>query len=322
MTRRTSGNHRKRGAGPSRHHLLELNVRTASQQRQRRRKAGGVLWKIFATLIVLALTVVGLCLGAQKFFFQNTEYSLQHLDAKLDGVMTQEELVAMTGFEEGKNLFSLDLDQANKKLLALPEVRSVSLERILPDTITVKIERRLPIFLFAGSGDTGESFVPGKSFLCDLNGILMQPSRLAPEFLNLPILRGVDPGTARPGAHCDNDRLDFAIKLQQALAEIPEESFKIRSMDVSKDYAAVVTDSVNARYTFGTKDLPDQIERLRKLLSHCQETGRQIDTANLMVTRNTPVTFVLTPETASPKITPVSTPKTTPKKSVHQAAPH
>lgn len=326
MTRRTSGNnsgnHRKRGAPSSRHHLLELNVRAASQQRQRRRKAGGIFWKIFATLIVLTLIIAGLCIGSQKFFFQNNEYALHHLDAKLDGVMTQQELVALTGFEEGRNLFSLDLDQANKKLAALPEVRTVSLERQLPDTITVRVERRLPVFLFAGSGDAGESFVPGKSFLCDREGILIQPARLDPEFLNLPILRGIDPGTAQPGSRLDNDRLGFALSLQQALAGIPEESFKIRSLDVSKDYAAVVTDSSNARYTFGNKDLPDQIDRLRKLLAHCQETGRQIDTANLMVTRNTPVTFLMTPETASPKITPVPSAKTTPKKSVHQPSHH
>jgi hypothetical protein len=46
------------------------------------------------------------------------------------------------------------------------------------------------------------------------------------------------------------------------------------------------------------------LDRLRKLLAHCHDTGRRIDTANLIVTRNTPVTFVLTPETRGPRITP------------------
>ena len=313
MTRRTTGNHRK-GGGSARHHLLELNVRTASQQRQRRRKAGGLLWKICTFLIVVILVAVGIYIGAEKFFFKNAEYSLHHLNAKLDGIMTQEALVELTGFTEGKNLFQLDLDQANRKLATLPEVRTVSLERLLPDTITVKLERRMPLFLFVGSGEAGESFVSGKSFLCDRDGILMQPARLDPEFLNLPLIRGLDLGNAQAGTHFDNDRLSYAIMLEQALSEIPEEVFKIRSIDVSKEYAAVVTDASNAHYTFGNNDIPSQIERLRKLLAHCQETGRQIDTANLMVTRNTPVTFILTPEMASTKISPV----TTYKKSLHQ----
>ncbi|MEI6323122.1 MAG: FtsQ-type POTRA domain-containing protein [bacterium] len=314
MTRRTTGNHRRKG-GSSRHHLLEVNVRTASMHRQRRSKAGMLLWKVFAVITVLILVAAGVRIGAEKFFFRNPEYSLRHLNAKLDGVLSQEELVALTGFGEGKNLFSLDLDEANRKLSALPEVRSgsVNIERILPDTIQVKLERRIPIFLFAGNGENGESFASGKSFLCDRDGFLMQPNRLDPEFLNLPVLRGIDSGKNLPGTRLENDRLCFAIMLQQALSEIPEETFKIRSIDVSKEYAAVVTDASNARFMFGNNDIAGQIERLRKLLAHCQETGRQIESANLMVVRNTPVTFVLTPERGSAKITPVPGAKKSPR---------
>ena len=307
MTRRNSENRRKSGSSSSRHHLLELNVRTASLKRQRRHKAEGMLWKVGATVVVLALLSAGLRLAAKKFFFQNTEYALHHLDAQLDGVITPEELVTVTGFDDGKNLFGLDLDQARRKLTALPEVRAVTLERILPDTIRVKIERRTPVFLFAGTGDAGESFISGKSFLCDRDGFLMQPARVDPEFLNLPVLRGVDLGNTLAGSRLENERLSFAIRLLEALSEIPEERFKIRLVDVSKEYAAVVTDESNARYTFGTNELPGQLERFRKLLAHCQEVGRKIETANLMTIRNTPVTFVLTPEHGGDKINPVTT---------------
>ncbi len=309
LRRRTHGNHRKRGSHSARHHLLELNVRTASLKRQHGEKARGWIWKIFTGMLLAAFLVTAVRIAAEKFFFRNSEYALHHLDAHMDGVMTQEELVALTGFEEGKNLFQLDLDQANRKISAVPEVRSVTLERLLPDTIKVKTERRVPIFLFAGSGDLEDSFVSGKSFLCDQEGVLIQPSRLDPEFLNLPVLRGVAPGTTLAGDRLENDRLAYAIKLQKALLEIPELDFKIRSIDVSKEYAAVVTDASHAEFTFGNDDLPGQVDRFRKLLAYYQNIGRTIKTANLMVTRNTPVTFVLTPETASAKIAPLSATK-------------
>jgi cell division septal protein FtsQ len=309
MTRRTSGNRRKGGIASSRHHLLELNVRTASLKRQQRQKVSGLFWKAASLTVILVFLAVGGHLVAEKFFFRNAEYALHHLDAQLDGIMTQQELVDLTGFEEGRNLFLLDLDLAKKKLDGLPEVRSSTLERVQPDTVKVKIERRIPVLLFAGSGDSEEAFIPGKSFLCDRDGVLMQPTRLDPEFLNLPVLKGVDPGAARLGTRLENDRLAYALGLQAALSEIPEETFKIRSLDVTKEYDAVVTDASNARYTFGNDDLPGQLDRLRKLLSHCQETGRRIETADLILTRNTPVTFFETPETAAPKITPVPTGK-------------
>ncbi len=311
-TRRTTGNRRNSGRSATRNGLMELNVRTASRKRQHRSKVGGVVWKVSAVVIVLALLAVGGRLAAEKFFYKNQEYSLQHLVTHLNGVMSEEELVTLTGFTKGKNLFSLDLDQANQKLAALPEVRSVSLERVLPDTIEVGLERRLPIFLFASpaDGELGETFLPGKSYLCDRDGVMMKPTRLDDEFLQLPVLKGVDTSGAIPGKKMESDSLATAIRLEQALSELPEENFKIRSIDVSKPYAAVVTDSSNARFTFGTlgdSDLPAQLDRLQKLLSHCQETGRQIETANLMVSRNTPVTFVLTPENRTAKIAPVST---------------
>ena len=285
--------------------MLELKVRTASAKRQRRRHAAGLLSKLVFVFLAIGLLAVGFRLAAGKFFYGNSEYSLRHLDAHLDGVMSREELVSLTGFKEGGNIFLLDLDQANRRLAALPEVRAATVERILPDTLRVELERRVPIFLLAGEGETGDAFLPGKSFLCDGEGVIFRPDRLDPKFLNLPFLRGLDLSGAAPGKPLWNNRLSFALTLQQVLSEIPEQSFKIRSIDISKSYAAVVTDESGARFTFGNDDLPGQISRLRKLLEHCQETGRRLDTANLMVARNTPVTFLLTPESSAPKIVPV-----------------
>jgi hypothetical protein len=65
----------------------------------------------------------------------------------------------------------------------------------------------------------------------------------------------------------------------------------IRSLDLSREYCAVVTDDTGAHYTFGEENLSAQLERLQKLVAHCQETGRQIEAANLILEHNTPVTF-------------------------------
>lgn len=314
-TRRTTGNRRKSGSSSSRQHLLELNVRTASIKRQRRTRLGGLLWKVSGLVVLLALAALGARVASEKFFYNNPEYSLRHLVTHLHDVMTEEELINLTGLKPGENLFLLDIDRAKKKLDDLPEVRSVSIERRLPDTVEVGIERRLPVFLISTPEDeaadsaVSETFVPGKSFLCDRDGIIMQPNRLSDEFLHLPVLTGLGKENMVPGKKLEDDRLISAVALNEALSEIPEESFRIRSVDVSKPYAIVVTDVSNARFTFGSKDLPGQIERLRKLLSHCQETGRKIETANLMIQRNTPVTFVFTPESRSAKISPVTTKK-------------
>jgi hypothetical protein len=318
--RRTTGNRRRGGRSSSRQHLLELNVRTASVRRQRRGKAMGFLWKVSAVLFVVAVAAIGIRFLSQRFFFHNPEYALTRLVTHLNGVMTDEELIALTGLQPGKNILQLDLGEASKRLSALPEVRSVSIERRLPDTVEVGVERRHPLFLLASgaaapapeaktdpaSGDNiTEGFESGKSLLCDNDGVVMRPGHSSEEFLKLPVLTGIDVASLQPGQHLEGDAFRNAVAVTEALSELPEQTFQIRSVDVSKPYAVIVTDSSNARFTFGTKDLPGQIDRLRKLLSHCQESGRRIATANLITQRNTPVTFVLTPEDRSAKITPV-----------------
>jgi hypothetical protein len=318
--RRTTGNRRRGGRSSSRQHLLELNVRTASVRRQRRGKAMGFLWKVSAVLFVVAVAAIGIRFLSQRFFFHNPEYALTRLVTHLNGVMTDEELIALTGLQPGKNILQLDLGEASKRLSALPEVRSVSIERRLPDTVEVGVERRHPLFLLASGaaapapeaktdaaadGNITEGFESGKSLLCDNDGVVMRPGHSSEEFLKLPVLTGIDVASLQPGQHLEGDAFRNAVAVTEALSELPEQTFQIRSVDVSKPYAVIVTDSSNARFTFGTKDLPGQIDRLRKLLSHCQESGRRIATANLITQRNTPVTFVLTPEDRSAKITPV-----------------
>lgn len=307
-SRRTTANRRRSGRGMERHQLMELSVRAASERRRRRSKAMGFLWKVSAVLIVLALLALGVRFLALRFFFHNHEYDLKHLVTNLHGVLSEEELGDLTGLKPGKNILILDLGEASRRLSALPEVRSVNIERRLPDTVEVGIERRLPIFHLATGPVTDPTTtadaVPGTSLLCDRDGVVMQPANIPDEFLRLPVLEGIDTSSLKPGGRIDDANFRNATALSEALADLPEETFRVVSLDVSKPYAVVVTDSSGARFTFGTKDLPAQIDRLRKLLSHCQESGRRIATANLATTRNTPVTFVLTPEERSAKIEP------------------
>lgn len=311
--RSTSGNRRR---GVKRPHLLEVNVRTASMQRQRRSRAGVLFWRAASLTVALALAGATAWLVGQKFFFKNPEYSLRHLVTHLDGVMTREELITLTGLTEGRNIFGIDLEQANQRLASLPEVRSATVERILPDTIEVGIEGRKPVFLLASNGEEGESFLPGKTFLSDREGVVIRPAQLDEAFLHLPIVKGVPLAEAVPGRRLESPALDSALRLRQALSELPEETFRLQSIDVSLPYAAVVTDASNARFTFGTmgQDLPGQLDRLGKLLAHCRDTGRRIETADLSISRNTPVTFVLTPETRSEKITPATPTKKSQKR--------
>jgi hypothetical protein len=96
------------------------------------------------------------------------------------------------------------------------------------------------------------------------------------------------------------------LKLLDTVAQRPESLLKIRTLDVSKGYRIDVVNDSNSRIIFAATDFEDQLARLQKLLIHCSESGRALESVNLMVKRNTPVTFVMA---AAPPVEDVPPPR-------------
>ena len=299
-TNRPNTNRRSRaGRSKKPHHLLEVKMRTETVRRQRTKKVHGILTKIIFILVLLTASYFGGRLFLDKFFFKNPDYNVQHLEVSLDGVLTVPELKARTGLTEGINIFHLDLGAAEKILNDLPEVKKAHVERVLPNTIQVSIERRIPILRLVASSE--ESFVPGQSFVIDNEGIVICPQKLDAYLLELPLLEGVNASKVHLGQALQEENLSFILALYNALNNTSGVVVMTRSIDLSRGYCAIVTDEHDAHFTFGPDNLPAQIERFQKLVSHCQETGRQLATANLMLEHNTPVTFKMNAEAVAKK---------------------
>ncbi|MFZ4115627.1 MAG: cell division protein FtsQ/DivIB [Chthoniobacterales bacterium] len=272
------------------HQLLEVKMRRDPMKRQRTQKMNMMLIKTFFVLLLSVAAYLGGKSFLDKFFFKNPDYNVQNLEVSLDTVMTVAELKSLTGLHEGVNIFSIDLSASEKVLSDLPEVKKAHVERLLPNTIHVSLERRIPIFRLVASPE--EPFVPGQSFVVDQKGVVMAPKQLEASLLELPLLEGIDTAHVVLGKPIEDEKFSFAAALWNLLTNSKNsELMTIRSFDLSREYCALVTDETGARYIFGEENVPAQIERLQKLVNHCQETGRQIETANLILEHNTPVTF-------------------------------
>lgn len=293
IVRRSNNNSNRRLRTASRqkaNQLLEVRLRRDPMKRQRTKKINMALMKVAFLAVLAVATYVGGRSLLDKFFFKNPDYNVQHLEISLDGVMTVAELKNLTGLHEGINIFNVDLSNTEKTLSDLADVKKAHVERLLPNTIQVSLERRIPIFRLASSAD--EAFVPGQSFVVDQSGVVMIPKTLDSSLLELPLLEGIDSSHVALGKPLQDEKFPFAVALWNLFINSKNsELITIRSLDLSRDYCAVVTDGNNAHFTFGEENLPAQMERLQKLFLHCQEAGRQIETANLMLEHNTPVTF-------------------------------
>ena len=125
----------------------------------------------------------------------------------------------------------------------------------------------------------------------DDTGFLMKPRIIQPDFYRLPVIYGVRSDNIRDGEPLHNEDLRRALALLRDVESRPECLLAIRTINISKGYCIEVVSDRKARITFLSEDFPEQLARLRQLLEHCRESGRELDSVNLMVRRNTPVTF-------------------------------
>jgi len=171
-------------------------------------------------------------------------------------------------------------------------VASVVIERHLPDRITVSLTARDPVAWVAPSDTDADPFDAEKSLLVDESGFLMKPRIIQPDFYHLPVIYGVRSDNIRDGEPLHNEDLRNALALLREVESRPECLLVILTMNISKGYCIDVVSDRNARITFAAEDFTGQLARLRQLLEHCRESGRELESVNLMVRRNTPVKFV------------------------------
>ena len=62
------------------------------------------------------------------------------------------DLKAALGIQKGESIFAYDLEGMQKKISTLPWVKTATVERLLPDTIYIKLQEREPVALWQRDG--------------------------------------------------------------------------------------------------------------------------------------------------------------------------
>ena len=135
---------------------------------------------------------------------------------------------------------------------------------------------------------------PG-AFLIDRDGILLRVKSQVPEYYHLPVICGLEVDNYEEGGTVDLPEVRAALELIRLTGENPAR-YQVRSIDVSKGYCLVVTDERHAKITFPLENIAAQLDRLQVLYANIDNSRREIQTVNLLVQRNVPVTFVPPPD--------------------------
>jgi cell division septal protein FtsQ len=182
------------------------------------------------------------------------------------------------------------------RLQQLPQVDEVQVLRKMPSEIDIRIVERKPIAWITSDKQITDPFASDVAFLVDARGVLMKEKKLLPEYLGLPLITGCTSESLEAGKVVGSFEAKAALDLLRlSTRSFMQTRFQVREIDVSKGYCLLVSDKNHTRVTFGFENLDTQLQRLEQFLVYSDDSKQELETVNLLVQRNIPVTFSKSP---------------------------
>ena len=301
--------HRNRRRSPGQ--TLDVKLRSDQLRKDRNRFAA------MAILVGLG-TVFGLYVlwrigdwSLDKFIYDNPAFAIEQVDVQTDGVIAPNELRRWSGVTPGANLIALDLAGVKRNLELVSIIDTVSIERILPRTLKIRVTERHPVAQVNMLRTLPSGEVVVAVFQMDVAGYVMQP--LDPHLSVLPLnqvndglpgLTGLNFCELQPGHRLESPQSLAALQLIAAFNHSPMASLvDLRSVDVSAPGVLVATTGQGSEVTFGLDHLDQQLHRWRAVYDWGHTVSKEIGSLDLAVGNNVPVKWLLAGNTpaANPK---------------------
>jgi cell division septal protein FtsQ len=291
-------------------HLLDVKVRSRRVTQHRIRRALAVLSRVVLVAALCSAVYVGAREAARRLFFENRDYQLKTIELHTDGTLQREQVLKAADLREGENIFSVNLGRVHDRIQQLPQVDEVQVVRKFPAEIDIRVVERKPVAWITSDKEISDPFVSDAAFLVDARGVLMREKKLLPEYLGLPLILGCSSESLEAGKVVQSAEAKMALELLRlSTRSFMQTRFQIRELDISRSYCLLVTDKNHTRVTFGLNDLEAQLQRLEQFLVYCDDSKQELETVNLLVQRNIPVTFATPPaavinDTIQPPVEP------------------
>ena len=283
-----------------REQVLDVKLRSSQVRAGRTRMGAVVLGAVFATVFGLYLVYRTADWGLNRLVYENKAFAIQEIDVQTDGVISLDELRRWTGVKPGANLLALDLARVKRDLELVPLVQSISVERILPRTLRIRVTEREPIAQINVPRPRRGGGVELAVYQLDADGYVMVPldPRQRATLLNqpgdaLPAIGGVNSSELQPGRRIGAPQVQAALRLLIAFEQSPMAGLvDLRRVDVSSPEVLVVTTGQGSEVTFGLADLDQQLRRWRDIFDLGQTMSKAIGTLDLAVTNNIPARWL------------------------------
>lgn len=276
---------------------MDVKLRSDQVRAARLRMATAAFALIFGTIFGLYLFWRAGEWTLNKFIYENAEFAINQIDIRSDGAISQDELRRWSGVKLGQNLVALDLASIRRNLEMASVVQSVSVERVLPGTLRIRVIERRPIARVDVPRADGQNGIAISVFQLDQDGYVMQPldPRLSVVPLTqlnspLPEVSGLNIFELQPGRRVESPQALAALQLIADFAHSPMAGLAdVQRVDVSSPQVIVVTTARGSVITFGLENLPQQLARWREIYDLGRQMNKSIATLDLAVANNVPV---------------------------------
>jgi cell division septal protein FtsQ len=301
-----------------RSHVLDVKLRSDQVRATRTRLAAMTLGVLFGTVFGLYLLWRTGEWALDKFVYENADFAIERVEVQTDGVIAPEQLRRWAGVKLGGNLIALDLVQVKRNLELVSAIDSVSVERILPRTLKIRVSERAPVAQVNVPRADAAGGISVSVFQLDADGVVMQPldPRLCVVPLSqineqLPVITGLNVYQLQPGHRVESPQVQAALKLLGAFDRSPMAGLvDLRRIDLTSPEVVVVTTGQGSEITFGLDNLEQQLSRWRGIYDLGQSKNKIIASADLAVANNVPVIWMelgAAPGTTPKIVNPVHT---------------
>jgi len=274
-----------------------VKLRSDQVRGNRLRLATAAFALVFGTVFGLYIFWCAGKWALDKFVYENANFAIHHVDIQTNGKIPVEQLRRWAGVKFGQNLIALDLATVKRNLELVSPIDSVSVERVLPNTLKIRVTEREAIAEVNVPRTDAKNGISISVFQLDTNGFVMQPLDphlcvvpLAQMNDPLPVLTGLNIFQLQPGHRLDSPQALSALKLIVAFRHSSMSGLaELLRIDVSSPQVVVVTTSQGSEITFGLDNFPQQLARWREIYDLGRQMNKAIASADLAVANNIPV---------------------------------
>ena len=156
-------------------------------------------------LVACLISAFAVLAGAGVFALRSDIFTVRELQVRGNSRVAAEDVLTKAGLS-GTSMFTVNLGDAEKRIARLPFVKSATIAKHWPASVTINIVERT----IWGTWEQG-----GVRYAIDRDGIVLSTSQPAPG--GAPVIQSSEPGSRQEGDHVDYQAVAAAAEIYEEL---------------------------------------------------------------------------------------------------------